>query len=83
MVLSSVLLIGGLLLCGPGHSALHDDSHGMSCDACTVAGLEAPAVLHVEGPVSTLVAILFHAPDPVRTRDASFVGNPRGPPPVA
>lgn len=80
MVLLSVLLISGLLLCGPGHSALHHDSHGMSCDACNLAGLESPAVLHVAGPVSTLVGILLQAHEAVRTRDVLCVGNPRGPP---
>lgn len=83
LALLCVLLIGGLVLCGPGHDALHADSHGADaagCDACHLAGVEAPAGFVLDGPVFELRHTVLDAVASPRTHDVPFTGSPRGPP---
>lgn len=80
LALLCVLLIGGLLLAGPGHALLHADDHGAPCDACQLVQDEAPLAFGVTGPgeLLELARVEFRA-DP-RTHDVPADGRPRAPP---
>ena len=90
-IVAMMLLIVGLVLCGPVHHALHaqhgfasGDLHGGdggdSCDSCSVSSLESPAAFCV----SRIVLRTSERFDPVPLRapsaQAPLFHSPRGPP---
>ena len=38
----TILIVGGLLLCGAPHQALHHADGALSCAGCGLTGIEAP-----------------------------------------
>jgi hypothetical protein len=83
LIALSVLLIGGLVLCGPAHHALHADQHGIDCDSCSLVGLWAPAPVYVLGPACLVQWRVATAPPAVISAPSITDGNPRGPPSIA
>jgi hypothetical protein len=83
LIALSVLLIGGLVLCGPAHHALHADQHGFDCDSCSFVGLAAPVPVYVLGPACLVQWRIAVAPSAVLTAPSITDGNPRGPPSIA
>ena len=86
-----LLLIGGLVLCGPAHHALHGlstgDAHasdgGIYCDGCSLTGLVAPEPLFLCGPSQRWVEIRELPPIVIPTSTPPVLHSPRGPPLVA
>jgi hypothetical protein len=83
LVVLSVLLIGGLILCGPAHHALHADQHGVDCDSCSLVGIGAPAPIYVLGPVSVVRWRCAFAPLEVVSAPSINDGFARGPPSIS
>jgi hypothetical protein len=83
LVVLGVLLVGGLILCGPAHHALHADQHGVDCDSCSLVGVGAPAPVYVLGPVSVVRWRCVIAAPEVVSAPSITDGYPRGPPSVS
>ena len=80
LIALSVLLIGGLVLCGPAHYALHMDQHGVDCDSCSLVGIRAPVPVYVLGPACIVQRRFAAAPLEVLSVPSITDGYPRGPP---
>jgi hypothetical protein len=91
LIAAMILFIGGLLLCGPAHHALHashgstvGDLHisdgGVSCDACAVTSVESPDAFAVLGPLLCGIALAELPPPCVPTAQPPLFHSPRGPP---
>jgi hypothetical protein len=80
LALLCALLVGGLLLCGPGHSFVHGDHDGAACDACHLAGTEVPADFRFDGPLARAWLSVPARCETVRTHAVLACGRPRGPP---
>jgi hypothetical protein len=80
LALLCVLLIGGLLLAGPGHALAHADDHGGPCDACKLAPTQAPLAFHVHGAVAAHEVRAVERSEAPRTHHAPVSGRPRAPP---
>jgi hypothetical protein len=79
-VLLGVLLVGGLLLAGPGHALLHHDHAEAPCDACALTGTEGPEELEFPGPAHELVLRVVPLVERIVEQTPTLVGRPRGPP---
>jgi hypothetical protein len=80
LALLCVLLVGGLLLAGPGHALLHADHAEAPCDACALAGTEGPEELAFPGPMHALVLRVVPHVERIADEAPASVGRPRGPP---
>jgi len=78
-----VMLIGGLILCGPAHHALHADQHGFDCNSCSLVGIGAPAPIYVLGPVSLVQWRCAFAPPELISAPSITDGFARGPPSIS
>lgn len=81
-----IALLGGLVLCGPAHHALHaGDARGdsIACDACGLSSLEAPQAIAIATHVSFVRDALPLAPAEAPVRVPLVHRAPRGPPACA
>jgi hypothetical protein len=83
-----VVLIGGLLLCGPAHGALHSlvagtshaDASGTFCTGCSLHSLAAPTHVCLLAPGLRPLEISTLRPAQVPATPPLLAHSPRGPP---
>ncbi len=80
LALLCALLIGGLLLSGPGHQLLHVDDHGTSCDACHPVQFHAPDAFRLDGPGLDRFVRVDEPIEGPRSVMLAIEGRPRAPP---
>jgi hypothetical protein len=91
LVCLSVVLVCGLLLCGPAHVALHElvagnahaDADGSWCTGCSLHGLESPAPVCLLGPALRPLELTALRPAHVPAAPPLLAHSPRGPPTFA